>query len=206
MFVACKACHGRRPKGVTPFDSSSSFAPFKNKLATKVKIVERYQDYRPPVRLYGSLELLLRYVPEEHLDGLHTIVVTNSEYMRKAHKGKLTQDKERFRPADCQGLYGDGQIWLLLDKIFVSESVMIIPALKTLFIGDVLYHEIGHHIHAMEQPGFKKEKEEFADECKDRLMETFLKQRYWYLLGFLKLFAPVLRRLHSRLQRSLSEA
>jgi hypothetical protein len=61
-------------------------------VATKVKIVEEYYNYRPPVRMYGSLEVLLRYVPEEHLEGLRTITITNSDYMRKAMKGKYTQE------------------------------------------------------------------------------------------------------------------
>ena len=175
-------------------------------MSTKVKIVEQYHNYRPPVRLYGSLEVLLRYVPEEHLDGLHMIVVTNGEYVRKKFKGKLTQEKRRFRPADCNGLYGNGKIWLIMDQIFKADFYMIIPAVKTIVIGDILYHEIGHHIHAMEQPGFRKDREAFADEWRDKLMQTFMRKRYWYLLGVLKPFYLLIRRLHSRLQRSLSEA
>ena len=149
--------------------------------------------------------MLLRYVPEEHLNGLHTIAVTNSAYVREALKGKITREKERFRPADCRGLYGDGQIWLILDQIFEAEFFMIIPAIKTIFIGEIMYHEIGHHIHAMAQPGFRKDKEAFADEWKDTMMQTFLRQRYWYLLGVLKLFLPLLRRIHSKLSRSAQE-
>ena len=73
-------------------------------------------------------------------------------------------------------------------------------------LGEIFYHEIGHHIHAMQQPGFKKEKEAFADEWKDRLMRSFVSQRYWYLRGVLKLFAPLIRPLYRKLQRSVSEA
>jgi len=156
-------------------------------LSSKVKIVEQYYNYRPPVHVYGAVEVLMRYVPEEHLSGLHTINVTNSAYMREALKGKYTQDKRRFRAADCRGLYWHGEIWLILDQIFKADSLMIIPALRTIFIGDVLYHEIGHHIHRMEQPGFRKDKEAFADEWKERLMQMFIRQHYWYLRGVLKL-------------------
>jgi hypothetical protein len=173
-------------------------------LPTKVKIVEEYYNYRPPVHVYGSVEVLLRYVPEEHLDGLHTITVTNSEYMRKALKGKFTQEKRRFRAADCRGMYWGGRIWLILDQIFEYDAFMIIPAVKSIFIGEVLYHEIGHHIHSLQQPGFRKDKEAFADEWRERLMQTFIRQRYWYLRGVLKLFLPLLRRLHASLSRSAS--
>lgn len=175
-------------------------------MATKVKIAEEYYNYRPPVRMYGSVEVLLRYVPEEHLEGLRTITITNNEYMRKAVKGKLTQDKERFRAADCRGLYGHGRISLIVDQICDVEFLMIIPLARTILLGGVLYHEIGHHIHAMQQPGFKKEKEEFADEWRDSLMQSFVSQRYWYLRGVLKILAPLIRPLYRKLQRSVSEA
>ena len=155
-------------------------------MSTKVKIDEEYYNYRPPVRVYGSVEVLLRYVPEEHLEGLRTITVTNSDYMRKWLKGKYTHEKGRFRAADCRGIYSDGRIWLILDQICDAELFMIIPPVKTFFIGEVLYHEIGHHIHAMAQPGFRKDKEAFADECRDKLMQTFMRQRYWYLTGVLR--------------------
>lgn len=158
------------------------------------------------MRLYGSLELLLRYVPEEHLEGLHTIVVTNSEYMRKAVPGKYIQEKRRFRAADYRGMYCNREIWLIIDRICDVELFMIIPPARTILIGEVLYHEIGHYIHAMQQPGFKKEKEAFAAECKDRLMQSFVSQRYWYLRGILKLFAPLIRPLYRKWQRSVSEA
>lgn len=174
-------------------------------MATKVKIVEEYYNYRPPVRMYGSVQVLLRNVPEEHLEGLSTITLTNSDYMRKAVPGKYTQEKRRFRAADCRGMYSSGRIWLILDQICDHDLFMIIPPVRTFFLGEVLYHEIGHHIHAMQQPGFRKEKEEFADEWRDKLMETFLRQRYWYLRGILKLFAPLIRPLYRKLQRSVSE-
>lgn len=150
------------------------------------------------------MQTLLRYVPEEHLTGLHRITLTNSEYTRK-WKGKLIQEKKRFRPADCRGMYWQGQIWLNVDQIGESELLMIIPTSRTLLIGYVLFHELGHHIHRMEEPGFRKDREDFADEWKDKLMGEFLRQRYWYLSGVLKLLAPVLRPIYARLRRQFAE-
>ena len=184
-------------------ESSSSFVG-SDRLFGNVKIVEKYYNYSPPVHVYGSLQLLLRYVPLEHLAGLHKITLTNSEHLRKQIKGKITREKERFRPADCRGLYQNGQIWLIMDQIF-EAGFMIIPPIKTVVIGSVLYHEIGHHIHRMEKPGFRKDREAIADEWKDKLMQTFLRQRYWYLLGIGKLLSPLLRRVQSRFCCSLPE-
>jgi hypothetical protein len=103
----------------------------------KVKIVEQYYDIRPPVRMYRSVEVLLRYVPEEHLEGLRTITLTNSDYMRKAMKGKYTQEKRRFRAADCRGMYWGREIWLIVDQICDVELFMIIPPVRTIFLGEV---------------------------------------------------------------------
>jgi hypothetical protein len=167
-------------------------------LSTKVKILEEYYNYRPPVRVYRSVEVLLRYVPEENLEGLRRITVTNSEYMGKALKGKFIQDKRRFRSSDCRGMYWNNRIWIVLDQIFEIDSFMIIPALRTIHIGEVLYHEIGHHVHRLEQPGFRKDKEAFADEFKENLMQTLARRRYWYLNPF----KPLFRRIYSTPEES----
>jgi hypothetical protein len=176
-------------------------------LSSNVKIIEEYDNYFPPVHVYGALQLLLRYVPREHLAGLHKITLTNSEHLRNRMKGKITLDKQRFRPADCQGLYHEGHVWLIMDKILqpYPELFLLIPFFKTLFIGEVLYHEIGHHIHRMEQPGFRDRREEVADEWKDKLMRTFGRQRYWYMAGIVKLLWPLLSRVQRKLDCALAE-
>jgi hypothetical protein len=73
-------------------------------LSGKVKAVEQYYDYTPPVQVHRSLRLLLRYIPEEYLKGLSKITLTNSENLRSV-RGKMTSEKRRLWPADCQGLY-----------------------------------------------------------------------------------------------------
>lgn len=167
----------------------------------KVKLEEQYFDYTPPVRVNESLRLLLRYVPEEHLNGLHTITLTNSESLRGI-RGKITSEKERFRPADCQGLYGKGHIFLNIDLIFSQypESLLLVSPFKTFVIGEVLYHEIGHHIHRLEEPGYRSDKEVVADDWKDKLMELFVKQRYWYLAWPVRFLSPLLRLIVARLR------
>ena len=173
---------------------------------TKVKIEEQYFDYTSPVRVHESLRLLLRYVPEEHLNGLHTITLTNSESLRSV-RGKITSEKQRFRPADCQGLYGKGRIFLNIDLIFSQdpELFLLFPPFKTFLIGEVLYHEIGHHIHRLEEPGYRSDKEVVADEWKDKLLELFLKQRYWYLAWPVRLLSPLLRLIVARLRARIGE-
>ena len=156
-------------------------------MAADVKIVEQYLEYSPPINVHGSVRQLLRAVPEKYLSGLHRITLTNSTSLRKTYRGKILAGKDRVRPADCQGLYANGQIQLLMDKILseVPELFLLFPPLKKYLIAKTLYHEVGHHIHKLESPGYRANREAFADEWRDKFLRAFL-HRYWYL-------APVFR-------------
>jgi hypothetical protein len=155
-------------------------------MATETKIVEQYFEYSPPVRVYGSVRLLLRGVPEEYLSGLHKVTLTNSARQRRLYRGKRWADNRRFRVANSRGFYRNGQIELSIDQILLEypELFLLFPPFKNFLIAQTLYHEIGHHIHKLQSPGFRNG-EEFADEWRDKLLRVFLR-RYWYL-------APVFR-------------
>ena len=172
----------------------------------KIKVEEQYLDYTPPVRLHRSLRLLLRYVPEEYLKGLYRITLTNSENLRRI-RGKITSEKQRFRPADCQGLYHKGHIFLVTDQIFSQypELFLLVSPFKTFVIGEVLYHEIGHHIHRLEEPGYRTDKEVVADEWRDKFLHLFLRQRYWYLAWTVSVLRPLFRPIAARLRDRIAK-
>ena len=130
----------------------------------------------PPVEVYRPLRSLLRNVPGEYLVGLYKITLTNAESLRSQYRGKFWSQKRRLRPADCLGLYHKGQILLNVDRILQTcpEVLLLIPPIKTFVIGEVLYHEIGHHIPRIEEPGYRADKEAVADEWKEKLMRAFL--------------------------------
>ncbi|HYW74777.1 MAG TPA: hypothetical protein VE961_27370 [Pyrinomonadaceae bacterium] len=165
-----------------------------------VRIREQYLDYKPPVIVYGSLELLLRHVPDEHLAELRSITLTNSAALLKSWPGKYPVEKRRVRPADCRGLYGNGKIVLVVDQMFSDcpEFLILFPPVKTYLVARTLYHEIGHHIHRLEQPGYRADRETFADEWRDKLIGNFMRQRYWYfgllVRGLFKLFPSLTHR------------
>lgn len=148
----------------------------------------------------GTVELM-RHVPAEHVEGLHKIVMTNSASLLSSSKGKfVAEDGKRFRAADCRGLYSNGNIFLVIDQILrhYPEAFLLVPFIKRLAIGEVLYHELGHHIHRREQPGYRDNREAVADEWSDELMATFFKARYWYLKPVVRAYA---RFIHPRLVR-----
>jgi hypothetical protein len=174
-------------------------------MSAQIKIVERYDDYAPPVDVHRSLRLLLRNIPQQYLNGLHRITLTNSKMMRSSYRGKLWTKGRRIRPAECRGLYQSGFIILLLDQIFLDwpEVALLFPPFKTFLIGEVLYHEIGHHLHRIEVPGYRADKEIVADEWKEKLFSAYAHSRYWYLAGVIRLLAKLIRPLRRDL-RSLS--
>lgn len=168
-------------------------------MPSEVRITEQYLDYAPPVVVYRSLELLLCYVPNEYLKQLHHITLTNSAALLKTRRGKISSEKRRVRAGDCRGLYGKGNIVLVVDQMFADcpEVLLLLPPVKTYLIARTLYHEIGHHIHRLEQPGYRAQKETVADEWRDKLLGAFVRRRYWYfgllVRGCIRMF-PSLRR------------
>lgn len=162
-------------------------------MSNDVKIVEEYFEYTPPVNVYGSVRQLLAVVPEKYLTGLYRVTLTNSGQLRNV-RGKLWAGKQRVRPADCRGLYRDGQVYLLLDQILseCSEYFLLFPPLKKFLIAKTLYHEIGHHIQKLESPGYRPNREAFADEWRDKLLPQYFR-RYWYLTPFFRVAVAVAR-------------
>lgn len=158
---------------------------------SKVKIVEQYLEYSPPVHVYASVSLLMRHTPEKYLEGIQKIVLTNSASLRSSHKGKYWAGDRRIRPADSRGMYWNGHIFLVMDRIFheYPEVLLLLPIIKSYAIAEVFYHEVGHHIHKCEEPGYRENKEVVADEWKEKLLTAFLFKRYWYLASILRIYA-----------------
>jgi hypothetical protein len=173
-------------------------------MPSKVKVVEQYHNYSPPIDVYGSVRLLLRFVPPEHLVGLQKVVLTNSEEVGKQIRGKIPTEGRRIKPADCAGLYSKGRVLLLIDRIFQQypELCLLVPPFTTYVIGEILYHEIGHHIHRLEQPGYRANKEAVADQWKEQLLRGFLRQRYWYLAKLVRFFSMALNPIAMWLKRA----
>jgi len=83
--------------------------------------------------------------------------------------------------------------------------MLLVPPFKTFVIGEVLYHEIGHHIHRLDEPGYRANKELVADEWRDKLLPIFLRRRYWYLAWTARLFRPLIRPITTRLKDKVAE-
>jgi hypothetical protein len=153
------------------------------------KIVENYRDFEPPANFKMLLEDLLDGVPPKYLVGLRTIVLTNQCALTRNQRRQKTWSRNRkIRLAEARGAYfratrsSSASVWLYVDNILRSEKPWFrrLPILRYYEPGTVLYHEIGHHIHAVHKPVFE-EKENIAEDWSKKLFGRFCRLRYWYL-------------------------
>jgi len=134
--------------------------------------------------------MLLRHVPAENLVGLQSVVLTNSLGLSRDERRQKTWSRSRkVRLSECLGWYSrathasGARITLLLDNIFrgATPGKLRFTPFRTLPLAGVLYHEVGHHIHATRRPEYRG-KEDAADSWKKKLERKFVRERYWYLL------------------------
>jgi len=154
------------------------------------EIVEDYRDYHPPVGIKQLLDDLLEAVPSKYLKGLTTIVLTNkSGLTRDQRRQKIWGRNRKYPLAEARGAYYEAtryrtaSVWPLLDNILQHEPPWVLraPLLRYNALSSVMYHEIGHHIHAVHRPIFEG-KENVAEDWSRNLSRLFYRRRYWYLM------------------------
>ena len=137
---------------------------------------------------------VLQSVPNEYLTGLNRIVLTDAGGLNRAGRRKKTRHRGKTKNRrEAIGSYhqaGQGQktyIELFVDNIVAQcPKAMKISPLRDLVFADVLFHEIGHHIH-MTRAKVYREREDVADEWMQRLAKTYLRRK-WYLRPLAKIF------------------
>ena len=155
-----------------------------------VVIREAYKDFTPSVPAYSIVKRMLSYVPAKYLGGLQTIILTNAaslNHKRRRHKTWSRKKKGLIREA--RGLYHEpwngepAWIELFVDNIVASmlPAMRWLPPARDLDFAEVLFHEIGHHIHKTKIPIYR-EQENVADDWAKRLSRRYYRRRYWYLL------------------------
>ena len=77
-------------------------------------------------------------------------------------------------------------VWLYVDNIVSADPAWVLrtPLLRYARLADVLYHEIGHHIHAVHRP-VHEGKENVAEDWSRKLSGRFLRRHYWFLMPIL---------------------
>jgi len=151
------------------------------------EIVESYRDFKPPRNFKRNIQMLLRYVPSEYLIGLKSIVLTNRAALtRDQRRQKVWTRKRQIRLIEASGSYrretrsSPAVVWIYVDTLVEHQRWMIrAPFLQYVVPAEVLYHEIGHHIHAAHRP-VHEGKENVAEEWSGKLGVRFVRLHYWY--------------------------
>jgi hypothetical protein len=172
-------------------------------------IVESYRDFEPPVNFRQSVETLLRYVPPKYLVGLETIVLTNRASLnRDVRKQKVWSRNRKVRLAESLGSYSrswkssPAAVWLYVDNIVEAGATWFkwFPVLRYAMPAEVLYHEIGHHIHTVHRP-LHEGRENVADDWRRKLWANVCRRHYWYLYPLLYVLARIASLIVKRLKR-----
>ena len=165
-----------------------------------LEIVEAYKDWLPPIDGRAAVTAVVSAIPSEHLIGIDRVVLTNAGGLNRAQRRKKTKHRGKTRHSrEALGTYAQpwqgraAYINLFVDNIIAQcPRAAKLPPIRNALFADILFHEIGHHIHKLESPGYRGNREGFADEWRDKLMPLFLR-RYWYLAPFFRIAFVLVR-------------
>jgi hypothetical protein len=166
------------------------------------EIVASFSGYTPPFDAVPIVERMLASVPPKYLIGLKKVVLTNSSGLPRRLRRAVTKARKRkVRIVEARGLYHPewhGNLaWI---EIFVDNTLKRWEKgwwLKFNFwreakIADVLFHEIGHHIHFTRRPEHR-EKEDVADIWLVKLRKNYLRGRRPVLRAIFFPLRPLIR-------------
>lgn len=156
-------------------------------------IVEAYKDYAPPRCVRKLVEDLLKAAPPPYLVGLQSVILTNQAgQTRDKRRQKIWSRNRKIRLIEARGYYShatrssQATVHLQVDNILnrASPWELRIPFLIYFPLATVLYHEIGHHIHAEHSPVYEG-RENVAEDWSEKLSRQFYRNHYWYLMPLL---------------------
>ncbi len=165
-------------------------------------IVASFSGYTPPFDPVPIVERMVASVPPKYLIGLKEIVLTNlSGLSRKRRRSVTKARKRKVRIVEAAGLYHPAwqgnRAWI---EIFIDNNLrgvenrwwLKINFVRESVLAGVVFHEIGHHIHATARPEYR-DKEDVADTWKSKLNRQYFRSRHPWIRAFLYPLRPLLR-------------
>jgi hypothetical protein len=191
-------------------DSSVALVPGTKAACPAVQV--SFSGYEPPFDAVPIVQRMLDSVPEKYLIGLREVVLTNASGLpRKLRRSVTKSRKRKVRFDQAAGLYHPAfngrAAWI---EIFLDNTLrgwesgwwLRIPLIREGRLADILFHEIGHHIHFTCRPEYR-EKEDVADVWLVRLRRNYNQQRFRLMAGFFRfirsLFGPLFDRQRGKL-------
>jgi hypothetical protein len=176
------------------------------------EIITSLSGYTPPFDPVPIVERMLASVPPEYLVGLKEVVLTNSSGLsRKLRRAVTKSRKRKVKIVEARDLYHQQwhgqQAWI---EIFVDNTLKEceknwwsrLSFLREAELADVLFHEIGHHIHFTTRPEYR-EREDVADVWKVRLRKNYFRERRPVLQALFYPVRPIIRVLLKAIKKSM---
>jgi hypothetical protein len=158
--------------------------------------------YLPPFDVAAKIEKMLDPIPLKYLNGLSEIVLTNTAGLSRKLRRSMTKSRKRKVIAtEAAGLYYQEwkgrPAWI---KIYVDNTLrnwesgiwLKLGFFREMLLGDVLFHEIGHHIHKTVRPEFR-EREDVADDWKTKLRRLQFAAQHPLQRAVFGVFMPLIR-------------
>lgn len=170
-----------------------------HEIQARPSITTAFSGHEPSFDVVSIVQRIIDSVPEKYLQGLTEVVLTNAEGLSRKRRRSVTKSRGRkVRIRRVRGLYHPASrqhgAWI---EIFVDNTLNRrgdswlgrITWFRETELSDVLFHEIGHHIHFTISPEYR-EKEDVADIWKVRLQRNYNRRHHKLLrslVGFLQL-------------------
>jgi hypothetical protein len=162
------------------------------------QVIVSFSGYEPPFDPAPLIRRMLDSVPKNYLAGLGAVVLSNASGLSGKRRNRSVKSRKRkVGLAAVRGLYHPSSrgnlAWI---EIFVDNTLrgekgwwLRIPLVREGRLSDVLFHEIGHHIHRAVRPEHR-EKEDVADVWKVRLQSSYDRQRFRWIGVIARVIRP----------------
>jgi hypothetical protein len=182
---------------------------------SRVRIQEIYTEFSPPANFRGIVESLLRSVPNHYLVGLSHVHLTNVKCLNRERRHERIRSRGKQKPVSaCCAVYHyqfNGQparIEIFVDNLVAAyrygRVYLRLPLVRSLFVGQVLFHELGHHLGAIHQ-GCHAPNQKIAEEWALRLMVAFIERQFRWLNPLRPVLRFLLHRPVAALRRKLQK-
>jgi hypothetical protein len=164
-----------------------------------VHVREDYTTYATPRWTRPTVERLLLSLYPSHVNGLSAIVLTDSNKADARKNGRRIRGNRRgvvvgrYHPASVAS-----QAWIeiVVDRVVTDlpQRLTWLQLVRDFGMASVLFHEIGHHLHATVGSAARGG-ELSADDWRLRLSAVHFNRRFWYLRPILPLLSRFARRM-----------
>ena len=167
-----------------------------------ITIREGYGAYVAPKWVRPTVDRLLSSLDSSHVTGLSGIVLTDAVQSTNGGQGNRSQRQVTLGKYYRRRNGEPAWIELTVDEILKEFRAPFhkLQYSRDLVIARVLYHELGHHLHATRR-GIGRAPESSAEAWQTRLSRIHFSHRYGYLKPVLPLLRLVRRMLRAFIRR-----